>query len=111
MPRGWRSARARNRDKAGDDRPISDHLRFFMPPLKGLACVSLLTLAIAAPQAFAQSSDTAPPAPGSSTTSPSNPSTAPGAQQSGQKTGKHRRRSQNSSATQGQPSTTPSDQR
>ena len=82
-----------------------------MPPLKGLACVSLLTLAIAAPSAFAQSSNGTAPAPSPPTISPTNPSTAPGNQQSGQKTGKHRRRSQNSSATQGQPSTTPSDQR
>jgi hypothetical protein len=110
MPRGWRSAHARNRNKAGDDRPISDHLRLFMPPLKGLACVSLLTLAIAAPQAFAQSNNGTAPAPNAPTISPTNPSTAPGDQQSGQKTRKHRHRSRSSSAT-GQPGTAPSDQR
>jgi hypothetical protein len=74
-----------------------------MPPLKGLACVSLLTLAIAAPSAFAQSSNG--PAPSPPTISPTNPSTAPSDQQSGQKTGKHKRRSRSTSAT-GQPSTT-----
>jgi hypothetical protein len=110
MPRGWRSAYARNRNKAGNDRPISDHLRFFMPPLKGLACVSLLTLAIAAPQAFAQSNNGTAPAPSAPTISPSNPSTAPGDQQSGQKTRKHRHRSRSTSAT-GQPGAAPSDQR
>jgi hypothetical protein len=106
MSRGWRFAGARNRSKAGDDRPISDHLRLFMPPLKGLACVSLLTLAIAAPSAFAQSSGGTTPVPSAPTISPSNPSTAPGDQQSDQKTRKHRHRSRSSSAT-GQPSTTP----
>ena len=55
-----------------------------MPPLKGLACVSLLTLAIAAPQAFAQSNSGTVPAPNAPTISPTNPSTAPGDQQSGQ---------------------------
>jgi hypothetical protein len=80
-----------------------------MRPLKGLACVSLLTLAIAAPSAFAQSNGGTAPVPSAPTISPTNPSTAPGDQQSGQKTGKHRHRSRNSSAT-GQPSTTPSDQ-
>jgi hypothetical protein len=106
MPRGWRPAHARNRTKADDDRPISDHLRFFMPPLKGLACVSLLTLAIAAPPAFAQSSDTTP-APRSPTTAPANPSAAPADQTQGtQKHRKHRSRSSSS----GQPTTPPSNQ-
>jgi hypothetical protein len=77
-----------------------------MPPLKGLACVSLLTLAIAAPSAFAQSNGGAAPAPSAPTISPNNPSTAPGDQQSGQKTHKHRHRSRSPSAT-GQPSATP----
>jgi hypothetical protein len=76
-----------------------------MPPLKGLACVSLLTLAIAAPSAFAQSSGGTAPTPSPPTISPTNPSTAPSDQQSGQKTGKHKRRSRSTSAT-GQPSTT-----
>ncbi len=31
MPRGWWSTRPRKRNKAGDDRPISDHLRFSCP--------------------------------------------------------------------------------
>src|SRR5216683_2859883 len=109
MPQGWRSTLPRKRNKAGDDRPISDHLRFFMPRLKGLACVSLLTLAIAAPSAFAQSNGGNAPAPSAPTISPTNPSTAPGDQQSGQGTRKHKR-SRNSSATQGQPTTAPSDQ-
>jgi hypothetical protein len=74
-----------------------------MPPLKGLACVSLLTLAIAAPSAFAQSNNGAAPASGAPTISPSSPSTAPG-DQSGQKTHKHRHRSRSTSAT-GQPGT------
>lgn len=73
-----------------------------MPPLKGLACVSLLTLAIAAPSAFAQSGSGTSPAPSPPTISPANPSTTPGDQQSGQKTGKHKRRSRSTSAT-GQP--------
>ena len=80
-----------------------------MPPLKGLACVSLLTRAIAAPQAFAQSNSGTVPAPNAPTISPTNPSTAPGDQQSGQRTRKHRHRSRNSSAT-GQPGAAPSDQ-
>jgi hypothetical protein len=76
-----------------------------MPPLKGLACVSLLTLAIAAPSAFAQSGSGTSPAPSPPTISPANPSTTPGDQQSGQKTGKHKRRSRSTSAT-GQPNAT-----
>ena len=76
-----------------------------MPPLKGLACVSLLTLAIAAPSAFAQSNGGTTPAPSAPTISPTNPPTAPGDQQSGQKTGKHKRRSRSTSAT-GQPNAT-----
>jgi hypothetical protein len=79
-----------------------------MPPLKGLACVSLLTFAIAIPSAFAQSGGAAP-APSAPTISPTNPSTAPGDQQSGQKTRKHHHRSRSSSAT-GQPGTAPNDQ-
>jgi hypothetical protein len=77
-----------------------------MFPLKGLACVSLLTLAIATPSAFAQSNGSTTPAPSAPTISPTNPSTAPGDQPSSQKTRKHKHRSRSSSAT-GQPGTTP----
>ena len=80
-----------------------------MRPLKGLACVSLLTLAIAAPSAFAQTNGIGIRLLNGGLLTRANPSTAPGNQQSGQKTGKHRHRSRNSSAT-GQPGTTPSDQ-
>ena len=79
-----------------------------MPSLKGLACVSLLTFAIASPPALAQSNDTAPHAP---TIMPGNPSTAPADQQSGQQKRKHRRRSRGTSAPQGQTNPAPSDQR
>jgi len=82
-----------------------------MPPLKGLACVSLLTLAIAAPSAVAQSNNGTAPAPSAPAISPTNPSTAPADQPSGQGTRQHKRRSRSSSATQGQPSTAPSDPR
>ena len=77
-----------------------------MPSLKGLACVSLLTLAIAAPPALAQSNDTSPRTP---TTTPSNPSATPADQQSGQQKRKHRR-SRGTSAPQGQTNPAPSDQ-
>jgi hypothetical protein len=77
-----------------------------MPPLKGLACVSLVTFAIAIPSAFAQSNSGNAPAPGAPTMSPTNPSTTPGDQQSGQKAHKHHHRSRSSSAT-GQPGSTP----
>jgi len=77
-----------------------------MPPLKGLVCVSLLTLAIAAPSAFAQSGSGTSPAPSPPTISPANPSTTPGDQQSGHKHRKHRSRS----TTQGQPGAAPSNQ-
>jgi hypothetical protein len=77
-----------------------------MPSLKGLACVSLVTLAIAAPPAFAQSSDTTP-APRSPTTSPANPSAAPTDQSQG--THKHRKHRSRSSSS-GQPAATPSNQ-
>jgi hypothetical protein len=79
-----------------------------MPSLKGLACVSLFALAIAAPPALAQSNDTPPRAP---TTMPGNPSAAPTDQQSGQQKRKHGRRSRATSAPQGQTNPTPSDQR
>ena len=75
-----------------------------MPPLKGLACVSLLTLAIAAPSAFAQTSVPAPS--GSPTTSPGNPAATSTDQQSGHKHRKHRSRS----TTQGQPGAASSNQ-
>ena len=71
-----------------------------MPSLKGLACVSLFTLAIAAP-AFAQTNDGSTPPSRPPTISPANPSTAPGDQQTAPR--KHHRRSRKSSTTQGQP--------
>ena len=57
-----------------------------MPPLKIIALASLLTLAIAAPQAFAQGGDnTPPPSRSAPTTSPTpgDSKTAPGDQQRG----------------------------
>jgi hypothetical protein len=76
-----------------------------MPSLKGLACVSLLTLAIATP-AFAQTNDTTPPAPRAPATMPANPSATPADQQATPKARQHHRRSRKSSATQGQPGAT-----
>jgi hypothetical protein len=75
-----------------------------MPSLKGLACVSLFTLAVAAP-AFAQTGDANPPPPRSPVTSPANPSTSSGDQSNTQKPRKHHRRSRNPSATKSQPGT------
>ena len=75
-----------------------------MPPLKGLACVSLLTLAIAAPSAFAQTSVPAPS--GSPMTSPGNPAATSTDQQSGHKHRKHRSKS----STQAQPGAAPGTQ-
>ena len=80
-----------------------------MPSLKGLACVSLLTLAIVAPSAFAQSGDTAPSPP---TVSPANPSAAPANGLSGKGARKHRhhrRKASSSPQSQGQPSAASSD--
>ena len=70
-----------------------------MPSLKGLACVSLFTLAVATP-AFAQSSDTNPPSARVPTISPNGSSTAPGDQQTSPKARKHHRRSRKPSTTQ-----------
>jgi hypothetical protein len=78
-----------------------------MPSLKGLACVSLFTLAIAAP-AFAQSNGSTPAAPPASTVSPGNSSATPGDQQSTPKAQRVHRRGRKSSTSQGQPTTSPS---
>ena len=83
-----------------------------MPSLKGLACVSLLTLAIAAPSAFAQSTDNNATPPRAPATGSGNPAVTPGDQQPGQTTRKQRpHRSRKASPPQGQPTTSPTDQR
>jgi hypothetical protein len=79
-----------------------------MPSLKGLACVSLLTLAIAAPSAFAQSTDSNAPPPRAPATGSGNPAMTPGDQQPGQNTRKQRpHRSRKATTPQAQPSTSP----
>jgi len=79
-----------------------------MPSLKGLACISLLTLAIAAPPALAQSNDTTPRAP---TTMPGTSSATPADQQTGQQKHKHHRRSRTTATPQGQANPAASDPR
>jgi hypothetical protein len=81
-----------------------------MPSLKGLACVSLLALVIAAPSAFAQSTDNNAPPPRTPATGSGNPAVTPGDQQPGQ-TKQRPRRSRKASTPQGQSNTSPTDQR